>query len=524
MHLFDRLFGINKTNSSNLKEDNNIINTSNNIETKENTHNRIKTTDKQINDENTHHEITISNFDEAVIGDDDTNECEIGYDEFFIEAGIFIIEKKRAAIGMLQRRFKIGFNRAARIMNQLVEAGVVSPENGTQPRKLLMTLDEFEKYVEHYSISEKIIKQINKEASDKTPEESDDIIDTIEQLLNNAKGLSSKQIFKDSDTITADLLSTRFNKPSDFSKDNVQILEEQGNTIVPSCDYDAVLDFMELLLGKCSANDLQLLLIDTDVIFNLYNGFPHLLHPVVTDINKVLVTINWLSQELKVRQSHIISEGVRDYSAFSKTENDNDGRRFPIIMLIIREMQAIINDYQILDALEFVLRNGPRNRIFVLGFTAYDLKYIKLGKTKTFFHIANDQQMLHIFDTTFNAEDSIKFENVDGMSGVDFETYCTSILKKRGFTQISTTKVSGDYGGDIIAVKDQIKYVIQCKRYSSSIGVSAVQEVIAARSIYKCHVGAVLTNNYFTPAAIKLADSNNILLWNRDDLLAMIQS
>ena len=95
----------------------------------------------------------------------------IGYDEFFIEAGIFIIEKKRAAIGMLQRRFKIGFNRAARIMNQLVEAGVVGPENGTQPRKLLMTLDEFEKYVEHYSISEKIIKQINKEASDKTPEE-----------------------------------------------------------------------------------------------------------------------------------------------------------------------------------------------------------------------------------------------------------------------------------------------------------------------------------------------------------------
>ncbi len=64
-------------------------------------------------------------------------------DSLFTDAGRFIIEKDKASIGMLQRVFKIGFNRAARIMDQLAEAGVVGEEEGTKPRKILMTMDEF---------------------------------------------------------------------------------------------------------------------------------------------------------------------------------------------------------------------------------------------------------------------------------------------------------------------------------------------------------------------------------------------
>ena len=66
-----------------------------------------------------------------------------GRDEYFEQAGAFIIEKEKASIGMLQRMFKIGFNRAARIMDQLAEAGVVGEEEGTKPRKVLMTMEEF---------------------------------------------------------------------------------------------------------------------------------------------------------------------------------------------------------------------------------------------------------------------------------------------------------------------------------------------------------------------------------------------
>ncbi len=69
-------------------------------------------------------------------------------DVYFAEAGKFIIEKDKASIGMLQRMFKIGFNRAARIMDQLCEAGVVGEEEGTKPRKILMTAAEFDAYIE----------------------------------------------------------------------------------------------------------------------------------------------------------------------------------------------------------------------------------------------------------------------------------------------------------------------------------------------------------------------------------------
>lgn len=72
---------------------------------------------------------------------------EDGNDEYFVQAGKFIIEKDKASIGMLQRMFKIGFNRAARIMDQLHAAGVVGPEEGTKPRQVLMTLEEFDEYI-----------------------------------------------------------------------------------------------------------------------------------------------------------------------------------------------------------------------------------------------------------------------------------------------------------------------------------------------------------------------------------------
>jgi len=65
-------------------------------------------------------------------------------DAYFADAGKFIIEKEKGSIGMLQRMFKIGFNRAARIMDQLEEAGVVGPEEGTKPRRVLMNLEEFQ--------------------------------------------------------------------------------------------------------------------------------------------------------------------------------------------------------------------------------------------------------------------------------------------------------------------------------------------------------------------------------------------
>ncbi len=69
-------------------------------------------------------------------------------DALFADAGRFIIEKDKASIGMLQRAFRIGFNRAARIMDQLCDYGVVGEEEGTKPRKVLMSPEQFEQLLE----------------------------------------------------------------------------------------------------------------------------------------------------------------------------------------------------------------------------------------------------------------------------------------------------------------------------------------------------------------------------------------
>lgn len=112
--------------------------------------------------------------------------------------------------------------------------------------------------------------------------------------------------------------------------------------------------------------------------------------------------------------------------------------------------------------------------------------------------------------------------SVDGMDGHDFEYFCAEILKKSGFIDVSVTPGSGDQGVDILATKDGIKYAIQCKNYSSTLGNTPIQEVSAGKLYYGCHVGVVMTNSTFTSSATQLATATNILLWDRIKLENMI--
>lgn len=74
------------------------------------------------------------------------------YDPLLRDAGLFLIEKEKASIGMLQRAFKLGFNRAQLIMDQLSEIGVVGPENGAMPRAVLMSISEFNELANRLSL------------------------------------------------------------------------------------------------------------------------------------------------------------------------------------------------------------------------------------------------------------------------------------------------------------------------------------------------------------------------------------
>ena len=114
------------------------------------------------------------------------------------------------------------------------------------------------------------------------------------------------------------------------------------------------------------------------------------------------------------------------------------------------------------------------------------------------------------------------YYDFDSMEGHEFEYWCASLLKQNGFEGVKVTQGSGDQGVDIIAEKDDIKYAIQCKCYSSDLGNTPVQEVCAGKAFYHCQIGVVMTNRYFTQSAQELAQATGTLLWDRDRIMKML--
>jgi restriction system protein len=115
----------------------------------------------------------------------------------------------------------------------------------------------------------------------------------------------------------------------------------------------------------------------------------------------------------------------------------------------------------------------------------------------------------------------VNIREIDAMDGIAFEQYLKPVFERQGYFA-TVTQGSGDYGADLILRKGRKKYVVQAKRYSSNIGVSAVQQVVAAVKYYKAHGAIVVTNQYFTPAAVQLAKVNGVRLIDREKLAKMM--
>ncbi|WRF46301.1 restriction endonuclease [Helicobacter pylori] len=107
-------------------------------------------------------------------------------------------------------------------------------------------------------------------------------------------------------------------------------------------------------------------------------------------------------------------------------------------------------------------------------------------------------------------------QKIDAMNGFEFEEYSKIFFTSKGF-EVSITKKSGDYGADLIAEKDGIKWAVQAKRYSHKVSPKAIQEVVSSKAYYACEKACVITNSYFTQAAQKLAQANGVILIDRDE-------
>lgn len=106
---------------------------------------------------------------------------------------------------------------------------------------------------------------------------------------------------------------------------------------------------------------------------------------------------------------------------------------------------------------------------------------------------------------------------VDKMKGEEFEEYLAAHFRKLGYC-VSMTPKSNDYGADLVLKKNGIITVVQAKRYRDKVGIKAIQEIIGAKGYYKAEKMMVVTNSYFTSGALKLAESNDVDLWDRNSI------
>lgn len=115
---------------------------------------------------------------------------------------------------------------------------------------------------------------------------------------------------------------------------------------------------------------------------------------------------------------------------------------------------------------------------------------------------------------------NLRLRDVDTMDGITFEYYVAQLLTERGYTNVSLTE-RYDYGVDIIAEKDGIRWGIQAKRYSGLVKAAAVRQVVTGLRLYGCDRAMVITNSTFSNVAKRLAEGNDCVLIDRAGLNAI---
>ncbi|BDH63148.1 hypothetical protein MTP04_32780 [Lysinibacillus sp. PLM2] len=112
-------------------------------------------------------------------------------------------------------------------------------------------------------------------------------------------------------------------------------------------------------------------------------------------------------------------------------------------------------------------------------------------------------------------------EEIDQLDGKEFKHFLKAVFEKEGY-RTEFTQSSLDYGADLILTKGRKKYVVQAKRRNSTVGIKAIQEIVASVKQYNATGAIVVTNHYFTSSAKRLAKSNNVQLIDRDTLTNLL--
>ena len=303
-------------------------------------------------------------------------------DVHFEEAGKFAITKGKISTGMLQGIFKIGFHRAARIMDQLCEAGVVGPEKGTKPREVLMSMDEFETYLKQPFNS--TINSIDAKTENHSPDEKSM---TIEEYANIVKKIVEK--------------------PVDFSQDGI-LLDKMQNMVITQVSDQIKNDLLDDLIRYNTHKTLHIILFDKNKFnFFAYKDIPNLVVPIISESNKLRNIFKWTCDEMDKRTNLFLEHKVKNIFDYNKKARFETFPTLPTIIIIIDELYGLYDIFT--KELDTLLLDSGKRGIFIIGFSKLELKQLDLGSTNFLWKkYINDQisDMFALLDASDNQHEN----------------------------------------------------------------------------------------------------------------------
>ena len=189
----------------------------------------------------------------------------------------------------------------------------------------------------------------------------------------------------------------------------------------------------------------------------------------------------------------------------------------PICMITRQNIDKITNTESTTESTRIIIKNLINQLI----------KFARnKGLSETDFAPYREEILTSIHNDTLTETQIIEneFNRIDVMDGHRFEYWCADLLKKNDYINVEVTKGSGDQGVDVIAEKEDIRFAIQCKCQANNLSNKPIQEINAGRLFYKCQIGVVMTNRYFTEGAKELAMTTGVLLWDRDKIKKLLSN
>lgn len=393
----------------------------------------------------------------------------------------YIMRAKEPSKSSIMEIYDLKYSRLLNILIELKDRGII--EDIHEPIKI-------KKYIKFIVTTDNIIKM------------SDDEYEKQQEKIRREK-------------MTLEEIMKTYNIDVDYSKD-IDIIKINNSLIINNECENIASNNLEYLLKYNSPEKLVIILIDTNnICFKFYDDVPNLLFPIIVDINKVLGILQYCNQEIENRYNYLLSKKVKDIKELKEEKIQN-------IIIFIDELGNLQKNKDINEQLLKILLKGKKVGITCLLYSKFSKRNLNLGYIEDLVKIYNEFDIEKVLSGEI---DNIEIDKIDmEMDGYDFENCSANLLLNNGFNNVEVTQYSGDFGVDIIAYKDDIKYAIQCKKYSSTVGIKAVQEVIGSKTMHGCHVAVVLTNNFFTSSAKELAKKNNVLLWDRNKLEEMINN